>query len=248
MHHVALPLLALAATAWTLACASAPPPPASGTAQVWGVVDLVPREGVPIAAPGASSYGDRRLREVKRVDYSDPGFAVVYLARTTPQPADASVRIVEGPAGIGFESQQGVVGVGSTLRIRNDAARALILSAPTLDVVFPLEAGEERMIPIARGGEHTLFLPGVSRDRATLFAAPGRFDRITSSGRYALTDVPPGAHELRVWHSRLPPRSQPITLAPDASLRLDLSVGVSAGPSDPGEHETEPGEGHAHAH
>ena len=52
-----------------LACAGVPDPPAPGTAQVWGHLRLVPREGVTPVGQGGASYGDRRLRDVEFVDY-----------------------------------------------------------------------------------------------------------------------------------------------------------------------------------
>src|SRR5262249_46045936 len=55
------------------------PTAAPGRATLWGYVRLVPREGVHPAAPGGGAYADPRLRDAALVDYSRPGFAVVYL-------------------------------------------------------------------------------------------------------------------------------------------------------------------------
>ena len=89
---------AILAAALLLACASAPPAPAPGRAGAFGYLKLVPREGVVPASGGSHAYGDREFEGVAFVDYSKPGFAVVYADAATAEhaPAGAGNRI--GPA------------------------------------------------------------------------------------------------------------------------------------------------------
>jgi hypothetical protein len=69
MHRKAWLVCALA-----LACAGAPHADPD-TGLVFGGVRLVPKAG---AERAGASYGDRRLRDVERVDYQQPGFSLVF--------------------------------------------------------------------------------------------------------------------------------------------------------------------------
>src|SRR5262245_47252933 len=154
--------------AWTLgvlaaalaACTtSAPPDPAPGRATAWGFVHLVPRAGVTPRAPGPTSpYAKPGLRDVEFVDYSRPGFAVVYLEGTPSPGGAASFQIRDGALRPYLEPAHAAVGAGGTLRVTNASARAHVLSLPEMDVVRRLEPGEAIEVELARGGEQPLFL------------------------------------------------------------------------------------------
>ena len=79
------------------------------------------------------------------------------------------------------------------------------------------------------GGELALFVPGAPDAVARIFAAPGPFAAVSDAGRYALLDLPPGAHRLHAWHPRFPPTSQGVELAPGVVARVDLELGVGLG-------------------
>ena len=97
------------ATCLALACAAGSPvAPAPGTSQAFGQVKLVPRAGL-AAGHGGASYGDARLRDVEFVDYSRPGFAVVYVEeppaplRVQPGPVDGQQRPLAAVRGVADE-------------------------------------------------------------------------------------------------------------------------------------------------
>ena len=88
------------ACALALACAGAPEAD-PGRALVFGSVRLVPKAGAELAP---AAYGDRRLRDVERVDYQQPGFSVVFAdasgsARTRRRRRSRSRRT---PGGVRF--------------------------------------------------------------------------------------------------------------------------------------------------
>jgi hypothetical protein len=209
----------------SLACASAPPAPAPGRSHVYGELRLVPREGV---KPGghSSSYGDRRLRDVELVDYSSPGFAVVYLSEE-PVPAD-ELRLVIRADRVAprLEPALAAVGARGAIVIENRTGTDRVLSYPAAGRVTRLAPGEEWRIPVARPGEQGLFLLDGSNAATTLFASPGPYDVVSSTGRFALLDVDPGAHELRAWHPRFPPSAQAIVLEAGRTLKVDIELGV----------------------
>lgn len=223
------------ACALLLGCATAADAPMPGTSQVWGHVRLVPREGVTPGRPGATGYGDRRLRDVEFVDYARPGFAVVYVVDEAPPGGDLELTIRGSRIATRLEPTHGAVGAGGRIVLHNESAQEHVLSYPAAGIVRGIAAGERVELAVAGAGEQGLFLLDVANSRATIFAAPGAFSVVSSTGRFALTDLAPGMRELHVWHPRFPPMMQRFHLAPDATLEADLELGVGR-------------EGHAHAH
>ena len=86
--------------------------------------------------------------------------------------------------------------------------------------------GESRSVAVSRPGEQGLFLLDVPEATATVFASPGAYAVVSSTGRFELGDLEPGAHELRAWHPRFPPAGRRVVLEPGAALRVDLEIGV----------------------
>src|SRR5262245_15445083 len=210
------------------ACATgAPPDPPPGSATAWGFVRLVPREGVTPHAPRAASpYADPALRDVEFVDYSRPGFAVVYLEGTPSPGGTASFAIRDGALRPYLEPAHAAVGAGGTLRVANASARAHILSLPESGLVRRLEPGETIEMALADPGEQPLFLLDEPEELGRLFVAPGRYTVASEVGRFELRELPPGRLLLRAWHPRFPPISRELELASGRAERVDLELGV----------------------
>ena len=229
------PLRAGLAAAWLcgsllLACAaSAPPQPPDGSATAWGYLRLVPREGVePRAAGAASPYADPSFRDVELVDYSRPGFAVVYLEGTPSPGGRATLRIRDGQLRPYLEPEQAAVGVGGSLRVENASAAPHVLSLPGAERLHRLAPGEAVEIELAAAGELALFLLDVPEALGRLFVAPGRFAVASSAGRFELRDLAPGRFRLGAWHPRFPPTSRDLELEDGRVLRVDLELGVGS--------------------
>jgi len=208
-----------------LACASAPAPPAPGTAQAFGVLRLVPPAGAE-AGGGADAYGDRRLRDVEFVDYSKPGFAVVYVEDAEPPAGVLDLTLRTTRVGTRLDPSKAAVGAGGRVTVRNATDEAHVLSYPAAGVVHKLEPGQALELAVARAGEQGLYLLDVPDSEATLFAAPGSFSVVSAAGRFTLRDLRPGTRVLRVWHPRFPPARREVELAPDASLEVDFDLGT----------------------
>lgn len=232
----------LIAAALLLACAGVPDPPAPGTSQAWGELRLVPREGVTPGGHGGGSYGDRRLRDVEFVDYSSPGFAVVYVADERPPAGRLGVSIRSSRLGPRFEPTHAAVGASGQIVVSNQTDDTHLVSYPAAGVVRTLAAGEQLELVLPRAGEQDLFLLDSPQTRVTVFASPGPFAVVSSTGRFRLPDLAPGSHEVRAWHPRFPPAAHSLVLAPDESVRVDFEIGVGRG-EDGG-----PGAGHDHVH
>ncbi len=218
----------LLAAALALGCASASPP-APGKGSAWGFLRLVPREGVAPGAGAAGSYGDRRLRDVEFVDYSRPGFAVVY-AEGGPSPGGtALLEIRASRLHVVLEPRYAAVGRGGTLVVRNATAASHVLSCPAARVLQRIEPGAAAEIPLLEAGEQPVFVldaAGSPGSGATVFAAPGPYAITSERGRFELADLDPGRVRLRAWHPRFPPSSRWLTVAPDTATRIDLELGV----------------------
>lgn len=210
-----------------LACASAPRLADPDRSGVWGRVRLVPREGVaPGASSGAGSYGDRRLRDVDRVDYTRPGFVVVYLADGEPAAAAPTVAIRGDLTGARLEPSQLALGHGAEVVVANHDDRPHVVSCPAAGLLRRLGPGESLAFRPPQAGALALFLPDAPRAQARLFVAPGPFAVVDEAGRYAIVGVEPGRHRLHAWHPRFPPTVREVELAAGRVERVDLELGV----------------------
>jgi plastocyanin len=214
------------------ACASAPPTPAPGRAAAFGYVKLVPREGVPVSG-GSHSYGDREFEGVSFVDYSKPGFAVVYADSPVRSGEAAALVIRAGTTHAVFDPPHAALGAGGTIRIANQSGEAHVVSCPGAGLVKPLATGESIEVVAATPGEWPVYLLDVAGEVARVFAAPGPYRVVSSSGRFEFTDLEPGRAQLRAWHPRFPPAETWVDLAAGSSVRVDLELRV-------GDHDEEP--------
>ena len=212
------------ACALALACAGVPRAD-PGSALVFGSVRLVPKAG---AERASASYGDRRLRDVERVDYQQPGFSVVF--------ADAAGGVVGAPASLVLESRAGRVRFAPALAatdlargfdVTNGSGAAQIVSVPAAGFVRSLAPGETAHVAPAEAGELELHALGARAAPAVVFVAPGAFAEVGADGRYELRGLAPGAVEIRAWHPRLPvSAAERVVLAAGEARELDLEVGV----------------------
>jgi hypothetical protein len=208
------------------ACAGQAAPPAAGTGVAWGFVRLVPREGVTPPRAGGSPYSDPRLRDVRFVDYEEPGFAVVYL-EGLPAPGGASrLAIRDGRFHPHLEPALDAVGAGGEIRVANASAQPHVVSCPSAGLLRRLAPGEELVIPVAGAGEHRIFVVDVADAEARVFASPGPYAIASEQGRWELRDVAPGRFVLGAWHPRFPPVTREVEVASGQVVRVDLGLQV----------------------
>jgi hypothetical protein len=224
-----------AAAAWgcaaLLACAGAPALHDATKSGVYGYLRLVPHEGLaPAATAGAPSgaYADRRYADAELVDYSRPGFAVVYLESPPPAPPPAPLLLTirRAARGVGFEPAQGAVAVGAAIHVRNGDAHPHVVTVPAAGVARALAPGASLALPAGGGGSLEIFVPGDPGAQAQVFVAPGPFAAVDAVGRFELLDVEPGARRLHAWHPRFPPSARTVDLVPGRVVRADLAIGV----------------------
>ena len=124
-----------------VACTAAPVPPAPGAFTAWGYVRLVPRAGL---ATGTGAYGDRRVRDAALVDYSKPGFVVVYADGSPPAGMQVPLRIVAGAVRARLEPSSIALGANDRLVVTNSDSRQHTLSCPEAGMLEPLERPPRR--------------------------------------------------------------------------------------------------------
>ena len=222
MHRFAWLACALA-----LACAGAPQAD-PGSALVFGSVRLVPKAGAELAP---AAYGDRRLRDVERVDYQQPGFSVVFSdAAGGATAAPASLALEERSGRVRFAPAYAATDLSRGVVVMNASGETRIVSAPAAGFVQALAPGESARIAPAEAGELELHVLGASAAPAVVFVAPGAFAQVGADGRYELRGLAPGATLIRAWHPRLPVSvGQRVEVAAGQALRLDLEIGVDRG-------------------
>jgi len=209
------------------ACAGALPAPGPGRSGAWGYLKLVPRAGVDAVVSQPHAYGDRRLEGVEWVDYSKPGFAVVYAEGAPPAGRERTALAIQtSESGTHLVPANAVLGVGGELLVENQSGAAHVVSVPGGGVVRSLAPGESLAVPIAAAGEWPVFLLDVPGEKALVFAAPGRYVVVSETGRFALADLSPGRCRLHAWHPRFPSAATWVELAPDRLTRVDFELRV----------------------
>jgi hypothetical protein len=234
----------------TLACASTPAP---NQTSVWGHVELVPHADLRGASSNGNPYGDRRLRSTELVDYSRPGFSVIYLdyfdkfnldklddldshdsrdAATSAVAGEVKARdefqllIRGGEIKPRFEPGRFAMRIGSVIRLQNLDREPHFVSCPKASFLKEVAPGGEVRVEISKPGDYRFYLPEVPGAEGMVFVAPGPFAVASSSGRFQISDPMPGTWTLHAWHPRLPPASRKIVLVKGNSLQVDFEMGV----------------------
>ncbi len=211
-------------------CATAPDADPDSTV-LWGRLRLVPKSGSQASGGG---YGDRRVADVKRVDYSQIQFAVVYVPsarNAAPEPAE--LVILGSEAGARIHPHYAAASPAAGIRVTNATSSSQIVSVPGAARLARLAAGESVLIPGLSPGETSIHLLGMPEDEATapaqVWVCEGVMAVVESSGRYVLRGLDPGQHQVRAWHPRLPPSAvHAVELSRGAVLRLDLEIGLDS--------------------
>jgi hypothetical protein len=213
-----------------VACAGAPALRDSSRSGVYGYLRLHPHEGTapsPTAGAPKDAYGDRRYADTGLVDYSRPGFAVVYLERGSGGGAASGMLAIRaGAGGVAIEPSYAATSVGAGVELRNLDTAPHVVSVPAAGLVRALAPGDRLLLPAGRPGALEVFVPGESAAAATVFVAPGPFAAVSESGRFEILEVAPGPNRIGVWHPRLPPAARDVALAAGSVARVDLEIGV----------------------
>jgi len=189
-------------------------------------VRLVPREGVTPGAAGNTSYSSPALRNVRFVDYSRPGFAVIYV-EGPPAPSDiARVAIRDSKHIARLEPSEAAVGQAGSIVIVNESARVQAVSDPVAGTLYRIEPGQSVEITRPAAGLHSFYLLEAADVMARVFVAPGPYAVVSSRGKFRLNGLPPGHARVHAWHPHFPATEKQIEVPLDGVVRLDFEIGV----------------------
>ena len=187
----------------------------------------MPHEGAPRGC-GAGAYGDRRLRDVRMVDYSKPEASVVFLDTGGRPGGRVELAAEDSIAGARLDPKFAVVGAGGEVAIANRTRGEVVVSVPAAERVERIAAGAEWVVRAERAGPLEIFLLG-AEEPARVWVSPGPWTRPDASGRFALTGLPPGRFTLRAWHPRLPSAAAEVDLRPGETAVVNFEIGVGRG-------------------
>lgn len=199
---------------------------------LFGDLRLVPRAGVSVPGSGGAAYSDLRLRDVELVDYTRPGFAVVWLDGREQPRSSVRVTIRANEFETRLEPPWVALAAGGTLELHNTSSETHTVSCPSQGVVRRLAPGDSLELRITDAGAHALFLLDRPQVEGGVFAAPGPFAVLTRTGQFELRDLAPGPARLHAWHPRFPPVELGVEIVADETRRVDLEMGVGRGAED----------------
>lgn len=225
-RRLALPLiLGLLCAA---SCAGTTPVTLPGTGAVWGQMRLVPREGVTPGSRGSGAYSSPALRNVRFVDYSRPGFAVVYVDGPT-SPRDSALIVIRDSRHFArLQPKETAVGQAGSIVIVNETSRVQAVSAPAAGNIYRIGPGQRVEISQPASGLHSLYLLESAEVTARVFVAPGPYAVVSSRGKFRLDGLRPGKTRLHTWHPYFPATERQIDVPRDGAVRVDLEIGVMA--------------------
>ena len=226
-----------------LACASAPPGSKSGTGTLWGTLHLVPRDGVKPSTGGTSSYDDPRYRHARPVDYSRPGFAVVFVDSPEAPARQLAMAIRETPLGPRLHPRHGALGSGAQLRLTNETTSDIVVSIPQAELLEKLAAGTSLERVLDAPGPQSISLLDTDVE-AIVFVSPGRFAVVDAEGGWTLPNLPPGPRQVFTWHPRFPGTTVDVDVPRDRVERVEIDIGVDIGDATEVGNASEVGESH----
>jgi plastocyanin len=224
-HHLAAVAVALVG----LATVSGSLPAAQDTASIRGRVSI----GVPITAKRATSTYSRAVQAMTLAPVSELRHVVVYL-KDAPKTSVAPMRAEIRQRDENFVPRVAAVTVGSEVDFPNDDPiyhNVFSLSRVKTFDLGRYPKGKSRGQRFDRPGLVKVFCQIHSHMSATVivfdhpwFAVPDE------QGRFDLSAVVPGVHEVTAWHERLGDTTLQVRVEPGRPATLDFVLPVPAQP------------------
>lgn len=183
--------------------------------------------------------GRWQTRQDLRVHPHDRGIADVIVAVVDAPEAPARVsgpaRLVLDHRDCRFVPRTAVLTVGDVIETVNRdhvIHTAHLHGALQGNLALPLH-GQSITVTTDRAGMITVLCDLHPWMRAFVRVDPHPFHAVSDAhGRFRIADLPPGDHELEIWHERLGRRARTVSLDPGSTDEIDIVLSGPA-PADP---------------
>lgn len=209
---------------------------AAWAGDITGTVSAEGKEGTDMSAMGDDAYASRKYKFAERVDYAAMHDFVVSIegpVGTNNTPTNnlqvTTSRIAQ--KGAMFSPHVLPVMVGTTVEWpNNDEIYHNVFSdsdAKQFDLGLYKGNPSEKRVTFDKPGRVDVYCSIHSSMHCVVLVLENPYFAATdSSGRYSITNIPPGTYKLKAWHERLPAEEKEITVPPSGKLKVDFVLGI----------------------
>jgi len=209
---------------------------ALGAGTIRGVITAEGKAGGNESAD-SGKYDSRKLKFAQRINYAELRDFVVFIEGPTGyQPADTNQTVRVDTKRV---NQQGAmftphvlpVVAGTTVEWPNNDN--IYHNVFSMSEAKPFDLGlyknpEVKRITFDKAGRVDVFCSIHANMSCVVVVLENPWFAVADDhGRYAITNVPAGIYQLKAWHERLPPQSQPVTVTETGEVKVDFKLGVN---------------------
>ncbi len=215
---------------WLFVTASALAANLAWAGSIHGVVRAKGKDGLPETS-AAGSYGSRRFKFVERMNYDDLKDFVVYIKGPIPGSKPSETPGVIRQKDATFIPHVLPIMAGTRVEWPNeDDIFHNVFSksdASSFDLELYKKGDPPKVILFDKPGKVDVFCSIHAKMSCIVLVLENPCFAVTdSSGRYAITNVPPGTYQLVSWHERLPDKVTTITVKGDEDQKIDVTMGI----------------------
>jgi plastocyanin len=203
---------------------------------ITGTVSAEGKQGVEMGTMGDDAYASRKYKFAERVDYSAMHNFVVSIegaVGTNNTPTNdlqvTTSRIAQ--KGAMFSPHILPIMVGTTVEWpNNDEIYHNVFSdsdAKQFDLGLYKGNPSEKRVTFDKPGRVDVYCSIHSSMHCIVLVLENPYFAATdTSGRYSITNVPPGTYKLKAWHERLPAGEKEITVPTNGTVKVDFVLGI----------------------
>jgi len=205
---------------------------------ITGTIRAEGKPGTDDNSAGGGAYGSQKFKFVERVDYAELHDFVVYIegpvgdkpiAPEMPATVESHHVVQKGAV---FAPHVLPIVVGTTVEWpNNDDIYHNVFSmsdAKPFDLGLYKHGEPGKRVTFDKAGRVDVFCSIHANMHCIILVLENSYFAATDgSGRYAITNVPPGTYRLTAWHERLPKQTREITVAGNGSVKADFVLSIT---------------------